>query len=220
MSQAISTSHLPIQLQGEALDLISDKAIYWARKKCILIADLHIGKVSHFRKNNIPVPQAAADKNFEKLEILILAWKPKTIYFLGDLFHSFYNKEWEVLSFLLAKYSKISFVLITGNHDILNAENYIAAGIKCYDQMALGPFMLTHHPEAHEGYYNLCGHIHPGIKLKGDARQYMRLPCFYFSENQGILPAFGSFTGTAVVKPSSTDRIYAIANNQIIPLTV
>ncbi len=206
------------QLEGEELHLSPDKAIYWRRKKALLIADLHIGKVSHFRKNNIPIPQGAAEKNFLVLERLILTWKPKVVYFLGDLFHSFYNKEWEQLTFILAKYPKTKYVLITGNHDILKEEHYDMAGIKRISQLGIGPFMMTHHPEKHEGYYNLCGHIHPGVRLKGEGRQYIKLSCFYFGSKRGILPAFGSFTGTMSIQPEQGDQIFAIFNDQIMQL--
>ncbi len=205
-------------IKGEKFTLISERAMYYDKIKALLIADLHIGKVSHFRKNNIPIPQAASQKNFDTLELLICKWKPKKVYFLGDLFHSFYNKEWDQLTFLLAKYSKIEFILISGNHDILHQDNYITAGIRCYDNKVIGPFLLSHHPEENEKYYNLCGHIHPGIKLKGEGKQSMKLPCFYFGENQGILPAFGSFTGTASIKVKQGDQVFAIFKDQIISI--
>ncbi|GLR16552.1 ligase-associated DNA damage response endonuclease PdeM [Portibacter lacus] len=218
MNESLCEDYVEIMLQGEQLTLLSERAIYWKTEKCLLIADLHIGKVTHFRNNNIPIPQSAAQKNFDQLEKLILKHTPKTVYFMGDLFHSFYNKEWEVLVFLLAKFKNVEFELITGNHDILKQEHYESAGISSRIQKAIGPFMLTHHPENHKGYYNLCGHIHPGIKMRGSGRQYMKLPCFYFGEKQGILPAFGSFTGTAAIKVKNNDQVYAIFNEQIMKL--
>ncbi len=208
-----------VTIEKEELMLLHEKAIYWPRKKALLIADLHIGKVTHFRNNNIPIPQQAADKNFEILENLVLKHKPKTVYFLGDLFHSYYNKEWEKLTFLLAKYPKVKFILITGNHDILKDDNYETAGIHRQRQLMVGPFMLTHHPELHEGLYNLCGHIHPGVRMRGAGRQHVKLPCFYFGKKQGILPAFGSFTGTAALKIKNGDRVFGIVMDQVVSLT-
>jgi hypothetical protein len=43
----------------------------------------------------------------------------------------------------------------------------------------------------------------------------MTLPCFYFGKDQGILPAFGSFTGMALIAPQKDDRIFVIAENKI-----
>ncbi|HNU41619.1 MAG TPA: phosphoesterase, partial [Cyclobacteriaceae bacterium] len=67
-----------------------------------------------------------------------------------------------------------------------------------------------------EGVYNLSGHIHPAVRLKGTGRQSVMLPCFYFGKQQGILPAFGSFTGMARIVPKKEDRIFVIAENKVI----
>ncbi|WP_235298507.1 ligase-associated DNA damage response endonuclease PdeM [Portibacter marinus] len=218
MPQSLCTHSQLVLVQNEEFELLCERAIYWKKKKTLLIADLHIGKVTHFRNNNIPIPHQAAEKNFRILEHLFLKYQPKTVYFLGDLFHSYYNKEWDRLSFLLAKYPKIKFELVTGNHDILKDEHYVLAGISCVSEKVVGPFKLTHHPEEDSSYYNLCGHIHPGVKMRGSGRQYVKLPCFYFGKNQGILPAFGNFTGTAPVKIQEGDRIFACIKDQVLSI--
>ncbi|HMU04607.1 MAG TPA: hypothetical protein PJ990_13330, partial [Saprospiraceae bacterium] len=76
---------------------------------------------------------------------------------------------------------------------------------------------LTHEPqdEIKNGYYNLAGHIHPGISLKGKGRQKVTLPCFYFGINNGLLPAFGYFTGKAIIKIEKKSDIFAIAEDKI-----
>ncbi len=219
MTHVTSTSSLQHTVRDEILTLLPEKAIFWEKKKALLLADLHIGKVTHFRNNHIPIPSQAALGNFENLELLIQKHHPKTVYFLGDLFHSYYNKEWDLLSFLLAKFKKVKFILITGNHDVLNDEHYDLAGIECMTELELGPFHLTHHPlEEPTEKYNLSGHIHPGIRLKGEGKQSLRLPCFYFGKEQGILPAFGNFTGLAIIKPKKEDSIYSIINKKVLKL--
>ena len=67
--------------------------------------------------------------------------------------------------------------------------------------------------------YNLAGHIHPAIKLKGKARQSLRVPCFYFGNENGILPAFGNFTGTASINIKKTDNVFVIAEKEVIKIT-
>ena len=67
--------------------------------------------------------------------------------------------------------------------------------------------------------YNLCGHIHPAIKIFGSAKQSLRVECFYFGEKHGILPAFGRFTGNAKMpKRKKEDTVLAIANQKIIQI--
>lgn len=57
--------------------------------------------------------------------------------------------------------------------------------------------------------YTLSGHLHPGITLSGKGRQRLRLPCFWFGAQTGILPAFGAFTGLADIQPRQGDQIFA-----------
>jgi metallophosphoesterase superfamily enzyme len=97
-------------------------------------------------------------------------------------------------------------------------------------QLQLGPFLLTHHPleesseqpgaEVTPKYYNLAGHLHPGVTLRGGGRQSVTLPCFYFGRNTGLLPAFGAFTGLARIKPRKEDKVYVIADEKIIPVEI
>ena len=81
-------------------------------------------------------------------------------------------------------------------------------------------FILTHEPMENPAgeYYNLAGHIHPGVHLSGKGRQSITLPCFYFGQHQGILPAFGSFTGLAMINPKVNDQVFAIADGKILNL--
>ncbi|MEN0049174.1 MAG: ligase-associated DNA damage response endonuclease PdeM [Bacteroidota bacterium] len=197
------------------------KAIYWQEQKALLIADLHLGKVKHFRKSGFAVPSSASNENWDKLIALLLEFKPKQVLFLGDLFHSEYNDIWEELGKLIRQFSAIKFILVKGNHDILSEENYEVVDLEVCEELLLPPFLLTHHPqEANDlPHYNLAGHIHPSVRLKGDGKQYLRLPCFYFGLRQGILPAFGSFTGTATIQPKKQDRVFVIVEEEVIEVS-
>jgi hypothetical protein len=43
----------------------------------------------------------------------------------------------------------------------------------------------------------------------------MKFPCFYFGDNHGVLPAFGEFTGTAVIQPPENERAYIVVDDHI-----
>jgi DNA ligase-associated metallophosphoesterase len=208
---------MTIDLCGEALELMPQKAIYWKRERALLIADLHLGKANHFRKSGIPVPSKANERNLELMIELIESTNPARVIFLGDLFHSHYNPEWEVFGELVKHFQSISFELVLGNHDIMSEGQYIRKAIKLYTELRLDPFIFTHHPleEMDDSLYNLAGHIHPGATLHGKARQSVTLPCFYFGKQQGILPAFGMFTGLAQIRPKVDDGVYIIAENTV-----
>ncbi|NNM27435.1 MAG: ligase-associated DNA damage response endonuclease PdeM [Phycisphaerales bacterium] len=58
----------------------------------------------------------------------------------------------------------------------------------------------------------IAGHLHPGVRLHDiDAGGgSLRCPCFVFGPRRALLPAFGSFTGLAIVRPRVDDRIFAV----------
>ena len=208
---------MDITLKGEQLKLLPDKAIYWPKEETLLIADLHLGKVEHFRKAGIAVPATAGEANYHIVQEMLLEHNPQRVIFLGDLFHSSYNYDWEQFNEFMLSHNHVSFELIIGNHDILHRSQYDRNNMIIHDQeLIMGPFLLTHDPVEHETLYNLCGHIHPCFKMRGRSRQYLRLPCFYFGLRGGILPAIGSFTGMHPVNPTKEDRVYVVADDQII----
>jgi DNA ligase-associated metallophosphoesterase len=210
---------MEIKIGTVKVRLLPQKAVWLKQQKILLLADLHFGKINHFRKSGIPVPAAANNKNTELLISLLQDTKPDRVIFLGDLFHSHYNEEWEVLGQTRKHFLNCSFELVLGNHDILSTLQYERNKMKCYaNELREGDFILTHEPmaEVPRGLYNLSGHFHPGVKLRGTGKQTVMLPCFYFGKNQGILPAFGSFTGMARIMPKKEDRVFVIAEDKII----
>lgn len=189
--------------------------IFWQEKSVLLISDVHLGKVAHFRKFGAAVPRKALHKNFILLDELVNHFQPFHICFLGDLFHSSLNREWDFFENWAAKTaSKIT--LIVGNHDIIAPEKFQTLGIEIFEELLLQGFLFTHHPEERGGFFNFCGHIHPAVRLQGFGRQRLKLPCFFKTRNQLILPAFGEFTGNHVLQPKKDDEIFVVVEGEVI----
>jgi len=184
----------------------------------LLIADVHLGKVSHFRKHGSAVPTAVLLENFDKLNLVIKEFQPKRILFLGDLFHSFSNSEWDFFAHWRMQ-QKLEIVLISGNHDIIDNTKYEALGVEVHEFFSEASFYYTHHPEIHTKQFNIAGHVHPGVRLKTKGRFGVNTPCFFISEEQMILPAFGVFTGKYILEPRKSDRIFALAGNEVIDVS-
>lgn len=211
---------MEIQLNKEKVYLLPQKGIFLVDWKVMVLADLHFGKINHFRKAGIPVPTKANDKNYELLVQLLTKWKPERLIFLGDLFHSHYNDEWEVLGQIKRYFKNCTFELVLGNHDVMSELQYERHEIVIHPiDLKVGSLLFTHEliENIPPGLYNISGHLHPGVNLRGSGRQSITLPCFYFSKHHGILPAFGSFTGLATINPKKEDRIFVIAEDKIIP---
>jgi DNA ligase-associated metallophosphoesterase len=211
---------MKIEIFGEQMELLPQKGVFWGRERILFLADVHLGKVNHFRRSGIPVPPKANERNLELMMDLINLTKPQRVICLGDLFHSHYNPEWEVFGELVKHFVRISFELVLGNHDIMSEQQYVRKGIVVHETLRIAPFVFTHHPlEASDGeFYNLSGHLHPAVSLQGKARQSVTLPCFYFGENMGLLPAFGTFTGMARIHPKKNDRVFVIVEEKILEI--
>ncbi len=212
------------EININGLRLLPEKAAFLDTEKMLIIADLHFGKINHFRQAGMPVPAAANRHNEETLIDLINLTRPARVVFLGDLFHSHYNDEWEILGQIMTHFAAVSFELVRGNHDIMSETQYVRKGLKVVDAIDAGVFLLSHEPMAHDdipmGRINMAGHLHPGARLEGRGRQGIVLPCFWLSPNQLILPAFGSFTGLATIRPGAQDRVWIIVERQIMEVTL
>ncbi|QEE48582.1 ligase-associated DNA damage response endonuclease PdeM [Flavobacterium alkalisoli] len=208
---------LEIEITNKTFILHNTGALYWTDKKMLLLSDVHLGKVSHFRKHGSAIPNNAILQNFKKLDAVVKHFEPESICFLGDLFHSSLNKEW-ILFEQWVNNTGIPLILIAGNHDIISPHKYEELNIAIHSEWILDGFLLTHHPENREGFFNLSGHVHPAVRLQGLGRQFLRLPCFFRNKNQMILPAFGEFTGTYIIEPLEGDIIYITTKEEVIKL--
>ena len=202
-----------LDLCGEELLLLPEKAIFWQEKSYLMLSDLHLGKARHFQKNGYPVPDGG--KNLQVLSKLMQHFQPKKVIFLGDLFHSTYNESIDQLvQFMQAHPAR--YELVVGNHDILDEAHYDRLNMEMtHGHREEGPFCLCHEPMTSADAYVLSGHIHPGVRLQGRGRQKLRLPCYFFGKNQGILPAFGSFTGLHVLEPLAQDQVFVVLEEEV-----
>ena len=223
MMQEVRTTatSLTLDILSEKITCHSDKFITLDQHRILIISDLHLGKIDHFRKHGFGLPSGLDKHDFAMLENIFLHFKPDLCIFLGDLFHSEYNQSWDQFDLLLKSFTAIDFVLVEGNHDILHPELYEASGIRCLQEMLVGPLLLSHEPvEPPLGQYNIHGHIHPGYALRGKGRQHLLLPCFHFGKRQATMPAFGRFTGLHGIQASKEDTLVLISKSELFPVTI
>ncbi len=211
---------MKIERFGFELILCQEKAIYLPGRKTLLIADLHLGKITHFRRAGIGLPQDAIKSDYRELNDVIEKYCPDTIILMGDLFHAGYNSAWDKFLEFIGVFGNKEFILIKGNHDIMASYRYKNDNFSMVEDYYLQNLIITHEPleKVPKGKYNLYGHIHPGVRVVG-VKQSLRLPCFHFENDRAVLPAFGRFTGLAIISPKIGDDVYAIADNTIICLT-
>ncbi|MEP7171069.1 MAG: ligase-associated DNA damage response endonuclease PdeM [Bacteroidota bacterium] len=199
--------------------MLPQKAVFWKEAKTLLVSDLHLGKVTHFRKEGIAIPTAVFEDNFKRLDELILTNNVYRIIFLGDLFHNRFNAEWKIFAKWRNKYHSVEMIIVLGNHDILPLRLFDENKIIVYtEEFREGQFLFAHHPKTkfENDIYIFCGHIHPVFCLRAKGRQNIKLPCFVFDEMQAVLPSFGVFTGGCEMKSSEFRKIFLITDREIV----
>lgn len=213
---------LEIECAREKLILLPDKAVFWPATQSLIVADLHFGKSAAFRFGGIPVPESTTTADLERLQRLIEATHAQRLIILGDLFHSRTGLQREMMDEVAAwreRNAKLEIILVPGNHDRHAGgppEHWNFQEVSAL--WADGPFLFSHEPLEKESAYVIAGHIHPAIQLRDNYGPGIRSACFCFGPRRAILPAFGSFTGMANIKPMAGERIFVIGDGQIIPL--
>lgn len=203
------------------MQLTTDRLLYWPAQEAILLADLHLGKATHFRKNGVYVPGDVLADELARLTKAIINHKARQVFFLGDLFHAKYNEEWPRFTNWMKQFQSMQWHLVKGNHDVLGEATYLSAGFEVHKQsLMLDGICLAHKPEdLPDDVVGVAGHIHPGFVLTAKRMVGgVKLPCLWRSTHKWILPAWGAFTGLDIITPAKQDELYLIGKDQIWPL--
>ncbi|MDD2108613.1 MULTISPECIES: ligase-associated DNA damage response endonuclease PdeM [Pseudomonas] len=213
------TNFLSIELHGQVLWLLSDKAIYWPARRALLVADVHIGKAASYRALHQPVPRGTTEATLERLDALLAAHDCEQLIVLGDFLHARTARAPATLTRLQTwreRHKALKIVLIRGNHDRNAGDPPVTLEIEVMNEpWLLEPFALQHEPEPHPSHPVLAGHVHPVFVLRGKARQRLRLPCFLIDGQVSLLPAFGEFTGGWEIAPTSASRVYLAGADRV-----
>jgi DNA ligase-associated metallophosphoesterase len=208
-----------LQVGGCTLQLLPQRAAYLNQQRTLLVADLHIGKAVSFRRLGVPVPGGTTSETLGRLSAAVLATGAQRIVFLGDLLHSVRSRApatWAAVAQWRAQHARLQLTLVRGNHDSHAGDPTPDWDIECLDgPMHIAGLALAHHPDPVPGAYVLAGHIHPAALLGGRADQQLRLPCFHFGPQVGVLPAFGAFTGMHVLPRGPGDRVFVVAEDAV-----
>ena len=206
---------------GEPICLLPGGTIWWPRTRTLIAADLHLGKAASFRASGIPVPVGTTQETLDRLGALLAQQDAARLLVLGDFFHARSGLSDELRNSLRAwraKHQAVAMHVVAGNHDRGIYHEIADLGMALHAvPMKEGPFIFAHAPAQVDGGYLLCGHLHPAVRLSGAGLR--RQPCFYFTRNYVVLPAFGAFTGAHLVTPGPEDRIYVAGPDAVIPLS-
>jgi DNA ligase-associated metallophosphoesterase len=213
---------LSITINNEALTLMPERAVFWPAQRTLFVADVHVGKAAAFRSLSVAVPEGNLADDLARLSCAIERVNADQIMLLGDVLHAKHGRADHVLQQVAAwrsTHSHRHFMIVRGNHDLRAGDPPDDWRMDCVDAPAmLAPFVLCHEPCESDAGTVLCGHVHPAFKLWGKGGMSATLPCFVIGARRMILPAFGSFTGNALVKPAEGERIAVIADDEVIAI--
>lgn len=228
---------LPVEFADELLLLLPEKAIAWPSAKALIVADLHLGKAASFRAGGVPVPEGGTNADLLRLAALIDAHRAQHLIILGDLLHARSGCTKETLGSLALwrkQHADLHITLIRGNHDRNAGDPPTELGFEVLSEPApytcprasnrTSSLRFAHDPAivasgVEKKPLTLCGHLHPAVSLThASGLAAMRAPCFWFSHQRAVLPAFGSFTGTATIRPAQGDRVFAVGPESVIEL--
>ena len=207
-----------IEIAGQTLQLLPQRAAYWPAQRLLLIADIHFGKAAAFRALGVPVPSGTTSDNLARLDALIDAYDVQHVLFLGDFLHARASHAPTTLAVLRrwrANRSWLKLTLVRGNHDESAGDPPVDLNIAVVDEpFEMNGLSFCHHPHAHAQGYVIAGHLHPVFRLSA-AGDSVRLPCFVFGPASGILPSFGAFTGGFAISPQADERVFVTTGDAV-----
>src|SRR5690606_27993043 len=164
---------LRLELAGETMLLLGERALFWPARQRLVIADLHLGKSHVFRQAGIAVPSGATHDDLQRLGRLVVATGARELWIVGDLLHgpaaqAAWRDTWLHWRGL---HENLDVAALTGNHDRALAQAPLRVrqlGHECED----GPFLFRHVPGVDPaGRHVIAGHVHPQARMPGVPRR-------------------------------------------------
>lgn len=197
MNQTLSRAEITetpiLRFASQNFEPLPSGGLYWHAQQTLLVADLHLEKMSSFARRGQMLPPYDTGMTLARLEADIRRTDAQRLISLGDSFHR------ADASSLLTNSDRMRIDMLTelteciwlsGNHDPAPH----AIGGTCLPEMELAGIRLTHEPQRNANGL-ICGHLHPAAHIYVQGRSSRR-PCFVHDNRLLILPAYGSSTGS------------------------
>ncbi|MFM8767052.1 MAG: ligase-associated DNA damage response endonuclease PdeM [Rubrivivax sp.] len=209
---------------GRTLHLLPERAAWLPEAGLLMVADVHFGKAASFRRLGVPVPQGTTEANLARLDA-VMSRLPgvRKLIFLGDFLHAASGRAPATLRALQVwreRHARLSVTLVRGNHDSRAGDPPAQWGIEVVEEPWVHAGLALCHDPARQPTPPepaLAGHLHPVARI-GRGVEAVRLPCFHARANGVlVLPAFGEFTGGALVRAALGESLYLVAGDRVVP---
>ncbi|BCT92514.1 phosphoesterase [Lysobacter helvus] len=208
---------MALDVAGETLLLLADRAVYRPARERLYLADLHLGKADIFRQAGIAMPSGGTQHDLGRIAALVDATQARSVWVLGDFLHGAidspqWRRGWEAFR---DAWPALEFGVLAGNHDRALAR----AGLDLQllgDAVEDGALSLRHAPDPHAPGHVLCGHLHPTLKVEGLPGRW---PAFWLQARTLVLPAFSAFTGGRTPRVATGESLVACIHDSLLRVT-
>jgi uncharacterized protein len=210
---------LELELRGQRVVLLAERAAYWRDQQMLWIADMHCGKAATFRSRHVPIPDGSMEADLARLTGVLERTQARRLAILGDWVHAARGCTDEVIETVQAwrqLHRHVEMDWIRGNHDRLSESVRSRFGFADSLFLDHAPFRLQHEPGENADRFTIAGHLHPTMMLGGRGYPRVQLPCFQVRERVMVLPAFTSFAGGYPLPPGSGGRVFLIASEEVV----
>jgi DNA ligase-associated metallophosphoesterase len=209
----VSTGPAPLPalvgVAGVVLEAFAEGVLWWADRRMLVVADLHLEKGSSYARRGQMLPPYDTAETLQRLARLVARLEPRVVIALGDSFHDgggAARLNPRDRDDLRALQRGRDFVWIAGNHD--PGRPYGLDGTHM-EELAVGPVVFRHEPRP-GAMGEIAGHLHPCARVAGRGRS-VRRKCFAGDGHQLVLPAFGAYAGGLNVLDRAFAGLFATA---------
>jgi DNA ligase-associated metallophosphoesterase len=209
---------------GVVLEALAEGVLWWADRRMLAVADLHLEKGSSYARRGQMLPPYDTTETLHRLGRLVARLDPAVVIALGDSFHDdggagrLNPRDREMLRDLQRGRD---FVWIAGNHDPGRPHGLDGMHM---NELAVGPIVFRHEPRP-GATGEIAGHLHPSARVAGRGRS-VRRKCFAGDGHRLVLPAFGAYAGGlnvldrafAGLFASATFRAFMLGGERVYPV--
>jgi uncharacterized protein len=200
-------------------------ALWLARKRLLVVADLHWGYAASHQANGNLLPSWGDAELALRLEGLIQDYRPAEMIWLGDSLHTLAGR---VPAEHFLRKNATPVTIVSGNHDRRwklaltgSQEADGSRGAQDLQEALHREQFFLHHGHrplsVPEGALEITGHHHPAVTWNDGAGGRVKLPALIVSPRRLILPAFSPWAAGSAWNSMLTadEKLFAIAPKRI-----
>jgi DNA ligase-associated metallophosphoesterase len=189
-------------------------ALFHKTERWLAIADVHFGYELSQRAAGRLVPLWGMATISDRLDALVIEYRPQRLIILGDLVHD-KTAAGEAARLLRAFAERCEVVVVAGNHD-----RQLRDRIEMVDSLETEQFHFHHgHCAAEaEERIQIIGHHHPAAVITDGAGLRLKCPAFVQQSRCWIMPAFSPWAAGTRWASDESSRVWLCTPERVFAL--